>query len=109
MAHWGRGPDRGRLRRLRRPPRALGAGHRPKVRKARTRRAAISGRTPGGLGGATLLLRLVAADTGSRAPLRRRGSLPGVKGAHERVDLLEAEHERDFAHPEIRVRQESSG
>jgi hypothetical protein len=31
-----------------------------------------------------------------------------VKGAHERVDLLEAKHECDFAHPEIRVREESS-
>src|SRR5580700_2564662 len=60
-------------------------------------------RGPGGLGGATLPLRPIASRC---APLRRRGPLPGVKGAHERIDLLEAEHEGDLAHREVRVREE---
>src|SRR5450432_2028213 len=64
--------------------------------------------TPGELSGATRFKRLVPLDARARAPLDGRGPFPSVKGAHERIDLLEAEHKRDFAHREVRVREQSS-
>src|SRR5262245_24195149 len=55
-----------------------------------------------------LAIRKTARSGPALPPAIRGDAFPGVKGARERVQLFEAEEERDLARVEIRAREQSA-